>query len=74
MEKTSTAIGIWLICGGMFAFCLSYLFVVKKQQYLLGNLTMMWFRCLTWIVVGGLSLLTLDSLNRLLFVALFWRR
>jgi hypothetical protein len=74
MTPTLGTIGILLIFGGMIAFCVSYCLVVKKQEFLLGSLTMLWFRCLTWIVLSGLILLGLDAVNRLVFTTLFWRR
>ena len=72
MPPASEAVPVTLILGGMLAFCFSYWLAVKKQEFLLGNLTRLWFRTLTWIVVGGLVLLCLDAATRLAFT-LFWR-
>ena len=67
-------IGIWLIVGATVAFVLTYGVVVKWPKFLLGELTRLWFRCLTWIVAGGLFLLALEALSRMFFTVLFWRR
>jgi len=73
MPNSTFAVGIVLISLGLFAFLVSHIVASKLPAMLLGSLTMLWFRCLSWIIIGGLVLLVLESVNRLLFTFLFWR-
>jgi hypothetical protein len=73
-STTLLTVGSLLIGLGLLAFGATYSLLVKKPEFLLGSLTMLWFRCLTWIVITGLSLLGLEALHQVIFTVLFWRR
>jgi len=67
-------VGLALIFAASLAFVGSWALVIWKPKYLLGSVTMLWFRTMKQVILAGLILLVLAELNQLLTTFLFWRR
>lgn len=67
-------VGLGLIFVASFVFLGSWALVIWKPKYLLGNVTMLWFKTMRQAIFAGLILLVLGELNQLLTTFLFWRR
>ena len=67
-------VGLGLILLGILLFLATWAVVIKKPKYLLGTITMIWFKILRQVISAGLILLMLGEANQLLTTFLFWRR
>jgi hypothetical protein len=68
------ATGLALILLGALLFLASWALVIKKPGFLLGTITMLWFKTLAQVMGTGLILLILGAADQVLETALFWRR
>jgi hypothetical protein len=66
--------GLALILLGSLLFLASWALVVKKPGFLLGTVTMLWFKMLARVIGTGLILLILGAADQVLETALFWRQ
>ena len=67
-------VGFGLILLATLLFLSTWATIIKKPNYLLGSITMLWFKILSQIISVGLILLILEEANQLLTTFLFWRR
>jgi hypothetical protein len=77
MSGTMTPIfrvGFALILLGSLFFLGTWAIVIRKPKYLLGTITMLWFKTLARVVGVGLLLLILAEADQMLTTYLFWRR
>lgn len=66
--------GVVLILLGSLLFLASWILVVKNPAFLVGTITMLWFKTLTQVVGAGLILAILGAADQIFVTALFWRR
>ncbi len=55
-------------------YLVSWIAVTHYSRLAFGNVTLLWFKLLTWVVSGGLALLLCAELGRIFETYLFWRR
>jgi hypothetical protein len=74
MPTSVFSVGFSLILLGTLFFLATWAIVIKKPNYLLGTITMLWFKTLRQVISVGLILLILGEANQLLTTFLSWRR
>jgi hypothetical protein len=74
MQTSIFAVGLGLISLAALLFLATWALVIKKPGYLVGTITMLWFKTLAQVIGAGLILLIMGAANQLLETALFWRR
>jgi hypothetical protein len=74
MANPIFGVGLSLILLGALLFLATWVVVIRKPGFLLGTITMLWFKTLAQVMGTGLILLIIGAASQLLQTALFWRR
>lgn len=56
------------------AYLVTWFAVTHYSKLAFGNVTLLWFKLLSWVVGGGVALLLCAELGHLLETYLFWRQ
>ncbi len=67
-------LGCGLIVSAGALYVLSWGLITWRPNWLLGNITLLWFKSLVYMGLGGLGLIVLWALDQFAWTVLFWRR
>ena len=67
------AVGCALVAVSIVLYAATWSLMILRPGWLLGNITMLWFRALVRTLTVGLIVILLGALDEIVATALFWR-